>query len=156
MKLHYVALRKHMFLYMDLFYSHIFKWKGSFPSFKGVVGVSSLPGGRNGVSGKGVVKLWASPLLESDLNSWCLTRCVGFIVLNTVVLAVLEVWYWKYSEVLSSCQSLCLSLDECQGPRSTSLASVMGNRQFQSVATRYRLDNTRVRESLHNTFTFYP
>lgn len=28
MKLHYVALRKDMFLYMDILYTQIFKWKG--------------------------------------------------------------------------------------------------------------------------------
>ncbi len=79
--------------------------------------MSSLPDGINGVSGIGVLYPWGPPLLASDLDSSYLALCVRFIVLNKVVLAVFRsvvlestVWY------LGS-QSLCLSLEECQGPK---------------------------------------
>lgn len=48
MKLHYVALRKDMFLYMDVLYTQILKWKDF---FWGGREVSSLPDRINGVSG---------------------------------------------------------------------------------------------------------
>lgn len=60
MKLHYVALRKDMFLYMDILYTQIFKWKGIL--FSGVGGISSLPGGINGVSG-----MWGREPLGSPI-----------------------------------------------------------------------------------------
>ena len=73
MKLHYAALRKHMFLYMDILYTQILKWNDSLfffsLSLEGVGGMSSLPDGINGVSGIGVVYLWGPPFLASDLDS---------------------------------------------------------------------------------------
>lgn len=67
------------------------------------------------MSGIGVENLWGSPLLASDLKTVNVSLSVSDIVLNTVVLAVLGMWYWKYSVVLSGNKSLCLSLDESQG-----------------------------------------
>lgn len=65
LKLHYVALRKDMFLYMDILYKQILKWKDFlFLFFKGVGGVSSLPDGINGVSGIGVLYLWGPPIIS--------------------------------------------------------------------------------------------
>lgn len=61
MKLHYAALRKDMFLYMDVLYTHILKWFFFFFPLslsEGAGGVSSLPDGINGVSGIEVVHLW--------------------------------------------------------------------------------------------------
>lgn len=67
MKLHYAALRKDMFLYMDILYWTFLNKKDSLLSFfflEGMGGMSSLPYGINGVSGIGVLYLWGSPILS--------------------------------------------------------------------------------------------
>lgn len=105
-----------------------------------------------GCQGCGVVNLWGPPLLPSDLNSWCLALCVRFIVPDTAVLAVLES---VVLEVQCGTQSVTLPFLG-QVPRvesSTSLVSVMGKHQFQSVTTHYRLDNGSF--TLFNCLVFF-
>lgn len=67
MKLHYAALRKHVFVHGHFIYTN-FEVKG-FLFLVGVGGISSLPDGINGVSGIGVPCLWGPPFLAGDLDS---------------------------------------------------------------------------------------
>lgn len=78
--------------------------------------MSSLPDGVNGVSGIGVLCPWSPPLSASDLDSQCLALCVGFIVLNVVVLAVVEVRYWEVQRGTWVVSHFAFSLEESQGP----------------------------------------
>lgn len=65
MKLHYVALRKDMFLIHGHFLYTNFEVKGFFFLFQGVGGVSSLPDGLNGVSGIGGSVPLGSPIIST-------------------------------------------------------------------------------------------
>lgn len=64
MKLHYVALRKDMFLIHGHFIYTNFEVKGFF-FFQWVGGVSSLPDGINGVSGIGGSVPLGSPIIST-------------------------------------------------------------------------------------------
>lgn len=83
MKLHYAALRKDMFLYQDVLYTHLFKRKG-YLVWLGAGGVSSLPGGVGGVSGTEVDRLRGSP------PSW---RTAGVSYRCRVVVFFKGSWY---------------------------------------------------------------
>lgn len=159
MKLHYVALRQDMFLYMDILYTQILKWK-DFLFSERVGGVSSLPDGLNGVSGIGVLYLWGPPLLASDLDfvmscSLCQIYCTKHSGAGCFRSVVLRSTVWYLGSYL-----LCLSL-ECRGPKAAPALSQWWENTSFSQWLYVITDAFTVFYCLefffsHNTHTFYP